>query len=95
MSTIDTLFPDQEFTNSELVEIANAVNHPALKKYLRKIATNTVKGLIFSEPYNGESAESCLRRQARVAGGLEVIETLLNIEKPFQVVDSSSSSSSS
>lgn len=84
MPTIDSLFPKQNFTSTELAEIANAVNQPALKKYFRKVASDIVEGLLLGEPKENESDGAYLRRQARAAGNLETLEILLNIVPPMK-----------
>lgn len=79
---LDYAFPTQTFANAELVEIAEALNKPAVKKYLRHQQGISIKAIANGLPKEGESAESYLRRQATVVGGLGVLEALLQIEKP-------------
>lgn len=79
-----SLFPPVQFSNAELMEIAKAMNNPAVKKYLRVQQGEYVKGIANGLPNEAtnESAESYVRRQAVVVGSLEVIESLLSIEAP-------------
>lgn len=76
------IFPETEFTNSELLEISTSLTKPAVQKYLHSLAYNAGKDICTSQANDGESAESFLRRIEYVKGGIGVIETLLNIEAP-------------
>lgn len=82
MSFLSSIFPEQQFSSAELFEIAEAFTRPAVKKYLKQELANSIKALAEGRPKEGESAESYLRREAEVQGGLVVLETLLQIEKP-------------
>lgn len=79
---LDHIFPEQQFSNTELHEIAVAMNNPAVKKYLAHQQREYVKAIANGLPREGETAESYLRRQATVVGSLEVLEALLGIEAP-------------
>jgi len=83
-----TLYPEQQFTSSEMVDIAEALNRPSVKKYLIQLGVRGLKAIAEGQPaiakidIEAESAESFLRRQAVVQGQLAVIQTLLTIEAP-------------
>lgn len=79
---LEKAFPDVVFSNTELYEIATAMNNPSVKKYLVHQQREFIKGIANGLPAEGESAESYLRRQAVVVGSLEVLESLLGIEAP-------------
>jgi hypothetical protein len=79
---LETAFPQQSFTNAELHEIAEAMTKPAVRKYLLSEQRTCIKAIANGEPAKDESAESYLRRQAKVQGGLAVLEGLLSIDRP-------------
>lgn len=74
------IFPEVEFTSSELADIAQHLTHPAVVKYLHSIAYNIGADICNGEPSPEETAESYLRKQSFVKGGLGVVEMLLQIE---------------
>ena len=79
----NSLFPsDVSFTTTELNIIAASLADAAVKKYFIKLASDAFRDINLSEPKEGESAESYLRRRAAVVGGLAVLENLLAIEPP-------------
>lgn len=73
------IFPQIEFTASELVEIHRAITSPVIVKYLHTLAHSIGTDICASQRKDGESAESYLTRLEHVKGGLGVIETLLQI----------------
>ncbi len=75
-----TIFPEIILNTTEEVIVANALALPAVKKYFNSLANQNGKDIVFGEPFENESAESYLRRQALVKGRLEVLQTLLSIE---------------
>lgn len=82
MINLNTVFPDIVFSTAELVELSEHLDSPVVKKYLKYQQSQQVKTIGNGLPKEGESAESYLRRQAVVVGGLGVLEALLKIEKP-------------
>lgn len=83
IATINKLFPEKEYTTTELNVIATHLSQPVVKAYLHDLAGRSLKDMVFGQRKPGESAESYLERQAVVAGGLAVLETLLAIESPI------------
>ena len=75
-----SLFPDIVLSDTEMSIVAAALSQPAVKKYFHSLAHSDGRDIVFSDPANGESAESYLRRKASVRGRLEVLNTLLSIE---------------
>lgn len=75
-----TIFPEIVLNTTEEVLVATALALPAVKKYFHSLANQNGKDIVFGEPFENESAESYLRRQALVKGRLEVLQTLLSIE---------------
>ena len=76
----NTLFPPKEFTTTEMNLIAEQLQKPELRKYLTHLAVESLKSIASGMPKQDETAESYLRRQATVAGGMGVCEALLAIE---------------
>jgi hypothetical protein len=76
------LYPNRDvnFTNAEMIELAEHLNHPAVQKYLKLTAQSSQHALCTGKRFDNELAESFLERRAAVMGGLEVLETLLSIE---------------
>lgn len=79
------IFPEAEFTKSEMHEIFTHLANPAVKKYLHSLAYNAAKDIILAQRKLDESAESFLFRINAVKGGIGVVETLLSIEAPTAV----------
>jgi len=79
---VEKLFPEPSFTTAELFELAVTIHKPVMQKYLRTLACTAIKDICHGQRKEGESAESYLERQAVVAGGLAVVEQLLNVEPP-------------
>jgi hypothetical protein len=79
---LDYFFPSKTFATAEMVEIAEAFTKPAVKKYLSQEAGKLIRDIANGLPAAGEDAESYLRRQAQVVGGLAVYEALLQIQNP-------------
>lgn len=74
------IFPEISFTQSESMIIAEALTLPAVVKYLHSVAYNIGADICEGEISEGELAESYLRKQSYVKGGLGVINMLLEIE---------------
>lgn len=79
-----SIFPSVTFATAELTEIAEAMNKPAVKKYLKTQQGLLVQDIATGLPAAGESAEEYLRKQATVVGALGAIERLLAIEAPVK-----------
>lgn len=77
---LDILIPDVEFSTAELHQIADAISTPAVRKYLKNQQAKLIKAIGNGLPKEEESAESYVRRQSVVVGGLAVYESLLTIE---------------
>lgn len=80
------VFPEAEFTKSELLEISTHLTNAAVKKYLHSLAFNAGKDICISQITEGESAEVYMRRVEFVKGGIGMIETLLSVEDPTPVL---------
>ncbi len=80
ISIKDKLFPPANYTLSEMQDIAAAFNQPAVQKFLKSHAQETMFDIAHASRKDGESAESYLERLAVVSGGLAVYESLLAIE---------------
>lgn len=85
------IFPEIKFTRSELIEIQGAFSLPSVVKYLNSMAYSAGTDICTGIIGDGESAESYLRRQEFVKGGLGVIDTLLKINAEKAIADISNS----
>lgn len=79
---LEKLLPKPTLTNTEMVELATAINIPVVQKYLKFLQWEALRDIAGGMPAENESAESYLRRQAHVVGGMAAIEVLLSIEAP-------------
>lgn len=74
------LFSPIVLSDTEQDIVVAALSQPAVKKFLTSFANDAIKDLSYGEPEINETAESYLRRQARVKGRLEAVATLLQIQ---------------
>ncbi len=73
--------PFPNLTNNELFIVSAHLSEPVVKKYFRGLAIAAITDLTeHGEPAEGESVESLLRRQNKVRGHIELLETLLLVE---------------
>lgn len=77
------IFPMTTFSATEMNLLAESFNNTTVRKYLHHLAYTSGAAIATGEPRENESAEAYLRRQARVQGQLDTVETLLSI-KPAQ-----------
>lgn len=74
------IFPQTEFTASELLEISTSLTRPAVQKYLHSLAYEAGKDICTGQMAEGETAESYLRKVEYVKGGIGIINALLSVE---------------
>ena len=68
-------------TDTELAEAAKHLSAPVVKKYLTAQAADIAEDILNNtDPMDGESAESFLRRRSNEAGRLAILTILLGIE---------------
>jgi len=80
MINLTFVFPEVTFNSAELIEIAEALNKPALKKYLISQQHTFIKDIANAMPAAEETAENYLRRHCTVVGALGALEALLAVE---------------
>ncbi len=80
-NSLDSIFPDLQFSTTELIEIANVMNSPLIRKYLTSCAAIALKDIGQGLPKENETAEAYLLKQAQVVGSLNTFRMLLSIEK--------------
>lgn len=82
------IFPDQKLSQTEMDVIADKLSDPAVKKYFHVLAYEAGRDIATGEPKEGESAENYLRRESRVKGRLDALNTLLSISSASQKTSS-------
>jgi hypothetical protein len=77
----DAIFPPiTEMTSAELHEIAEAMNKPAVKRYIRNELAANIKASINALPMKGQDPNEFLIHHATVLGAAGVWEQLHNIQ---------------
>jgi len=74
------LFQEIILSDTEQDIVVTALAMPAVRKYLKSLANDAIKDIVYSEPAINETPESYLRRLATVKGRLEAVNTLLQIQ---------------
>lgn len=74
------LFTPVTLSATEQDIVVSALTQPAVQKYLRALADDAIKDIVYGEAAINETPESYLRRLALVKGRLEAVTTLLQIQ---------------
>lgn len=86
--SIDSIFPQIPFSQTEEDIVIQCLTNLSVKRYLRRMAMENTKELLAISALSNTS-EKISHAHATVIGGLRVIETLLSIEEPTKEVPQS------
>ena len=88
----NTIWKDEKFSSVELIQLNGYLSQPIVKRYLLTIVAFTFKALATGGPdyKGGQTNDQYLFEQARVQGGLDVLDKLMKFEYPTQTGDSES-----
>ncbi len=68
-----------ELTESERIELVKALSNPVLRKYLNILRSNAINDIALTPPAADKSLESHYREVRFTQGGINCIDTLLQI----------------
>jgi hypothetical protein len=89
--SIHDIFPDVDFSQTEEDIVVEALSHPSVQKYLRRMALADTKELLEMSAIKLDK-EAIARLHSTVQGKLQVIATLLAIGEISKTASSTSSS---
>ena len=81
MITLLNIFPQKEFTRTEMVQIAEAISNPSLQAYLKDLAYKATIEIACTPQEENQSDAEYIRKQEQLRGSIAVVQTLLGIEK--------------